>query len=153
MSNQGFGLLTSLSAWGKKNVTSGCFDGHSKSILILAFRLLSFHRVFGSMGSKTQKTLLPYSALINRSSLMGWSFLSQGGTESFPDKDLSCWKRLVCRSSKAHFTLGRHLSRCSSLAKPLLEEDPEEPVQGKSDCWGCPRGESCGNLESEFIVC
>lgn len=81
------------------------------------------------------------------------SFLLQDGTESFPNKEDLCQKFLICRSTKAHFTLRRHLYRCRSLANSLLQKDTEEPGQGKSACWGCPGGEGCGSLESDSNPC
>lgn len=46
-------------------------------------------------------------------------------------------KFLACRSSIADFTLGRHLSRCSSPAKSFLENDPEK--SRKKCLLGLPR--------------
>lgn len=84
---------------------------------------------------KIQK-MLPYAVLVNRCSLMGPSYCT---TEQniFQTRIWVFQKCLVSRSSKADFTLGRHLRRCSSPAKSFLEENPEEPR--KKCLLGLPR--------------
>lgn len=58
----------------KKKVTSGGFLGHSKTIPILAFRLLSSYMAFDILA---KKKMLPYAVLVNRCSLMGPSYCTK----------------------------------------------------------------------------
>lgn len=64
--------------------------------------------------------------LANRCSLMGPSYCTME-QNIFQTRIWIFQKCLVCRNSKADFTLDRHLSRSSTSAKSFLEKDPEEP--------------------------